>query len=324
MFKQKNRSGWFVGWYEGGNRHAKALPTKVLAEHYRNLKYVQLNSDVFTGTIEVGWTELIAEYVRFKQLQGLADASIAEIKRTLNHFYRITKVRSSKRLNQSLANNFVLARQKEVRRDTLNKDIRNLNSFFLWASRNRYATEVKLRELKTSLKPVRSLSPLEIRSLIKAAKTEPTIYIRVVFALITGLRRGDIEKLLVSDVDVESGYVVTFSKKTGKSLNRPLPSTSLPYIKKHIDSVPGPKLFDDYFTSKKWNRVRRKAKLESLKFHDLRKTFSSVLLQRGVSTAVVQTLLEHSTPNLTHRVYANVDPVLKSAIELIPANDWLE
>ena len=40
-------------WYESGKRRAKALPTKALAEHYRQIKYAQLNSDVFTGTINV-------------------------------------------------------------------------------------------------------------------------------------------------------------------------------------------------------------------------------------------------------------------------------
>jgi len=37
-----------------------------------------------------------------------------------------------------------------------------------------------------------------------------------------------------------------------------------------------------------------KAGLTDLKFHDLRKTFGSLLAQNGVSTAVTQKLLEHS------------------------------
>ena len=31
----------------------KALPTKVFAEHFPKIKYAQMNSDVFTGTIKV-------------------------------------------------------------------------------------------------------------------------------------------------------------------------------------------------------------------------------------------------------------------------------
>jgi hypothetical protein len=43
--------GMYIGWYESGKRKAKALPAKKLAEHYCQLKYSQLNSDVFTGIV---------------------------------------------------------------------------------------------------------------------------------------------------------------------------------------------------------------------------------------------------------------------------------
>jgi len=43
----------------------------------------------------------------------------------------------------------------------------------------------------------------------------------------------------------------------------------------------------------------------------------------GISTAVTQKLLEHSSPDLTNKVYTNVDPVLRHAIDKIPVGDWL-
>jgi integrase len=64
-------------------------------------------------------------------------------------------------------------------------------------------------------------------------------------------------------------------------------------------------------------------KLPDLKFHDLRKTFASLLAQRGVSTAVTQRLLEHSSPQLTNDIYTNVDPVLRQAINQLPVTDWV-
>ena len=54
-----------------------------------------------------------------------------------------------------------------------------------------------------------------------------------------------------------------------------------------------------------------------------RKTFCSLLAQNGVSTAVTQRLLEHSSPNLTNKVYTNVDPVLRHAVEQLPVANWL-
>jgi len=49
----------------------------------------------------------------------------------------------------------------------------------------------------------------------------------------------------------------------------------------------------------------------------------SVLAQNGVSTAVIQKLLEHFSSDLTNKVYTNIDPVLRQAVERIPAGDWL-
>jgi len=51
IYKRTSIKGWWIGWYESGKRKAKALPSKELAEHYKQIKYTQLNSDVFTGQV---------------------------------------------------------------------------------------------------------------------------------------------------------------------------------------------------------------------------------------------------------------------------------
>ena len=83
------------------------------------------------------------------------------------------------------------------------------------------------------------------------------------------------------------------------------------------------KLFKTKFPYRKWRKICKEAGLLELKFHDLRKTFCSLLAQNGVSTAVTQRLLEHSSPNLTNKIYTNVDPVLRNAIDQLPVNKWL-
>jgi site-specific recombinase XerD len=52
-------------------------------------------------------------------------------------------------------------------------------------------------------------------------------------------------------------------------------------------------------------------------------TSGSVLAQKGASTVVIQKLLEHSSPELANKVYTNVDPVLRKAVDQIPVGDWL-
>jgi hypothetical protein len=62
VYKRKSVRGWWVGWYESGKRKAKAFPNRNLAEHFRHIKYTQLNSDVFTSIIDCDWQQMIEEY----------------------------------------------------------------------------------------------------------------------------------------------------------------------------------------------------------------------------------------------------------------------
>jgi integrase len=131
---------------------------------------------------------------------------------------------------------------------------------------------------------------------------------------------------MVSDIDFENNSVTTRSRKTRKSIgSRPVPVPIMAELKKYVSGLDAKqeKLFNDNFSRYIWTKIRRKLRLEDYTFHDLRKTFGSVLAQRGVSTAVIQKLLEHSSPDLTNKVYTNVDPILRHAVDQIPAGGWL-
>ena len=327
MYKRRNIKGWWVGWYESGKRKAKALPSKALAEHYRHIKYTQLNSDVFTGTVSVDWQQMVAEYRHDKQVAGVVEDTLYEVALTLRHFERIIGKCNSKQITQAAIDKFILERGQEVERSTLNKDIRNLKAFIRWCRKNRYANgEIEIRQLKEDERPVKSLSNTQIKKLLAASKPCQTLRMRILLALGTGLRRGDIESLRVSDIDFENSYVTTRSKKTRKSMgSRPVPVPVMAELKKYVSGLDPEqdRLFSRRFNQHRWDKIRQKLGLADFKFHDLRKTFGSMLAQNGVSTAVTQRLLEHSSPDLTNKVYTNVDPVLRHAVDQIPAGEWL-
>jgi integrase len=56
-----------------------------------------------------------------------------------------------------------------------------------------------------------------------------------------------------------------------------------------------------------WFKVRDAAGLSDLRIHDLRHTFASLLVNKGVSLYEVQTLLGHSSVQMTQR-YAHLAP----------------
>jgi len=327
IYKRKRLKGWWVGWYESGKHKAKALPTKVLAEHYRQIKYAQLNSDVFTETVTVDWQQMRNEYEHSKKVAGVVEDSLYEVALTLRHFERLVGKCSSKQITQNAIDKYILQRGKEVIRSTLNKDIRNLKAFVRWCRKNRYLNgEIEIRELKEDERPVKSLSNTQIKKLLSTSKPYKTLWMRILLALGTGLRRGDIESWRVSDIDFENSYVTTRSKKTRKSMgSRPVPVPIMAELKKYASGLDAEQeeIFNDNFSRYRWVKIRQKLGLDDFKFHDLRKTFGSVLAQNGVSTSVTQKLLEHSSPDLTNKVYTNVDPVLRHAVDQIPVGDWL-
>jgi integrase len=173
---------------------------------------------------------------------------------------------------------------------------------------------------------VKSLNDTQIKKLLTAAEPYLSVKMRIVLALGTGLRRGDIESLKFSDIDFLNNHITTTSRKTRKSMaSRPVSAAVMTELRKYVYGlkVGQQKLFNDNFCHKRWKKICKSAGLDDLKFHDLRKTFGSILAQNGVSTVVTQRLLEHSSPTLTNKVYTNVDPVLRHAIEQLPISDWL-
>ena len=255
IYKRKNIKSWWVGWYESGRRKAKALPGKKLAEHYKQIKYTQLNSDVFTGIVAVGWQQMVDEYRESKKVQGVTEGTLYEIALSLRNFERLVGKCSSKQITQNVIDKFILQRGEEVKRPTLNKDIRNLKTFINWCKKKRYINnEIEIRELKEDERPVKSLNKLQIKKLLTAAESYPAIKMRIILALGTGLRRGDIEVLKVSDIDFTNNSITTSSKKTRKSMgSRPVPTPVMAELRKFVNgsSAKQIRLFNNNFSQKR-------------------------------------------------------------------------
>jgi hypothetical protein len=93
-------NGRYIGWYESGKRKAKALPGKELAEHYKQIKYTQLNSDVFTGQVLANWHQMVEEYCHSKTVGDVTEPSLYETALTLRHFERLIGKCNSKQITQ--------------------------------------------------------------------------------------------------------------------------------------------------------------------------------------------------------------------------------
>jgi integrase len=141
-------------------------------------------------------------------------------------------------------------RGKEIKRSTLNKDISNLKAIVSWCRENTYLNgHIKLKLPKENERRVKSLNGTQIQKLLTASIQFPVLRTRILLALGTGPRRGDIESWRVSDLDFENSSVTTRSTETGKSMgSRPVPAPIMAELKKYVkiggpsNDPPGPAL----------------------------------------------------------------------------------
>jgi integrase len=151
----------------------------------------------------------------------------------------------------------------------------------------------------------------------------------VLLALNTGMRRGELFSLEWRDVDFSSGIVTVraASAKSGQTRRIPLNSEAATVLtlwhKRQGDAsalvfpnAEGTRLDN---IAKSWGGVMMLARLERFNFHDLRHTFASRLVQRGVDLNTVRTLLGHSEISTT-LIYSHLAPDnLRAAVEKVTA-----
>lgn len=171
----------------------------------------------------------------------------------------------------------------------------------------------------------------------------------VAIMMLSGLRKGEANALYIRDFhDGEYPYLsVTKSlnekikgipylltaPKTRKSIRDvPIPKRLAGLIREHIEflkGVPyfdrdlfflcgGPKPISDTNAQKIKNKAEEIAGIPHIRIHDLRHSYVSLLINSRVDIAVIATLVGHSTPTVTMKVYSHLYPKTKNAaIEML-------
>jgi len=301
LYKRKNRPGWYVRWYgRNGKQHSKRLPNKPLAEQFKYRLQHQMNEDVYVDPLKLPWDDLIAEYLDYKtNIKNLAAGSIESAFYVFRNMRRICGPLVSTQVNQKAIQDYISGRTKEgISPATVNKDLRTIRTMVGWAVKNRYMghdakvidwSDVRQPEQE---RPVRALTVTEFARLLATAGKlyGQSWQVRLILAVASGLRQGDIESLHVSDIRPATCSLTTRSRKTGKaSGNRPIHPAAARILGRYIKSLPPEQsdLFADKYHWTKWKRVTEHAKVKDFTFHDLRRSFASFILQAGHSTSVV-------------------------------------
>ena len=145
----------------------------------------------------------------------------------------------------------------------------------------------------------------------------------ILAALNTGMRRAEILTLRWEDVDLEKRLIRLAHTKSGKIRVIPIgPDLLLLLMELRTTTNSNPYVFVNARTGTSYRDIKRafqtackKAKVESLRFHDLRHTFASRLVERGVDIVTVKELLGHSTIRMTERYTHSRMDLKRNAVE---------
>lgn len=182
----------------------------------------------------------------------------------------------------------------------------------------------------------RALTREEQRRLIQVASSKPEwdhLYCAAVVAANTSMRRVEVVHLRRRDVDLfKKTVTIRRSKKESSHREIPLTSDAVKAIGKMIDRLDtlGPACEADFLWcacrwgildptkptrgwDTAWRRLRNKAGLPGLRFHDLRHTFITQLAETSTSDFVMESLVGHlSRRMLDHYSHIRMDAKRKA------------
>lgn len=158
----------------------------------------------------------------------------------------------------------------------------------------------------------RFLNRDEMHQLLGLVMAHPNPYVSaaIILDLLSGLRLGELLRIKWDEVDLENKQVAVRKTKQKKPNYVPLSDAAMKLIKNIAPLKGNPYLFPGWkkgthltTLKKPWADIRKRAGLEDITFHDLRRTLASWLAQSGHSLALIGSILGHSNPATT-QIYA--------------------
>ncbi len=143
------------------------------------------------------------------------------------------------------------------------------------------------------------LTPKQVCKLMD--QTDPLTADIILFAALTGLRRGEMLRLTPANVQ-GTLLVLDSTNKSGRPRTVPMPPEAVRIARKRIPFQMGVPLLN-----KRFRLAREAAGMPQVHLHDLRHTFASWLIQSGGSLSSVRDLMGHSSSAVTDR-YAHLAP----------------
>ncbi|MGZ8907399.1 MAG: site-specific integrase, partial [Methylobacter sp.] len=149
--------------------------------------------------------------------------------------------------------------------------------------------------------------------------TWPRLYILVLLATCTGMRKSEMLNLKWRDIDFEQGLAFLPTTKNGSPRLTPIPTPALNELKK-VRGIGSALVFPSELKpsqpmdfKKHWAKALKQANIEDFRFHDLRHTAASYLVMRGATLHETGEILGHKDLQTTKR-YAHLSTEHKRGV----------
>jgi integrase len=321
---------WWGYFYKDGIRHQFSTGTanKRHAETIEAKQREEINNQRFQ----------IVETDRQMTFGELADRFVESGSVRKHHLFHLKFLRPCfsdiqvLRLTKSLAEEFRSARKAlnpAIKEATINRDLSVLRHILYWAVDEQLLAHNPLARLKMARERRtrrQVLSVAEEQMLLAHARNH--LRTMIIAALDTGMRRGEITSQRWEDIDFSRKLVSVTRSKTPEGESREIPLTERLY-KLLLENRRDRGLIVDYkgqpirTVKRTWATALRNAKLRPVRFHDLRHTFNTRLMEAGVLQEIRMALMGHSAGSKVHAIYTHIElPAKRIAIRKL--EQWVQ
>jgi integrase len=246
----------------------------------------------------------------------------------------LTRQICSKRLSELRTEDFAVYRDqrlKVIKPTSLKRELTPVRHLFEVA-RDEWGLPVKENPLDRlqldapDQRRERRLRPGEFEKLLDAAKACRNKFIPPVirFAVATGMRRGEILAMRWTDLNREQRSLLIPETKNGHSRTIPLTSAALEVLNQESEGKD--RIFPTTANAFRlaWEKVKLRARIEDLHFHDLRHEAISSFFEKGLSTPEVALISGHKDMRMLFRfshatrqnILRQLDSLAKGATEI--------
>lgn len=313
---------WWAYFYADGVRHqystgssnrrqAEAIETK-LREEVNNQRFQIVQTDPHMTFGELA--------DRFTASGSVRPHHRYHLKFLLPFFSEVVVLRITK----SMADEFRSARHKHnpaIKDATINRDLSALRHILYWAVDEQLLQANPLARMKMARerrvrRQVMSVAEEQHLLAVAGGHLRPM----VIAALDTGMRRGEITSQRWEDIDFSRRLLSVTRSKTPEGESREIPLTErlLAFLMENrrnsglVFAFRGRPL---RIIKRTWKTALRNAALRPIRFHDLRHTFNTRLMEAGVLQEVRMALMGHSAGSKVHATYTHIElPVKREAI----------